>query len=184
MLIEAPVATQRNEASAIHVDTQRVLSIDIRHLAQPRLVGQRRTAIETVAGIIEELLSVAIRPPKVEITARKLGENIWRESYLLLCIGRQRDRFFELHIADVTTQCACDRLDVIVSHKHRWSEANLILYLCTDVWIADGDHARRSQINLVPDARLTASDGGNPVPAYSSMEGRIISSEDTAIKLC
>ena len=49
--------------------------------------------------------------------------------------------------------------------------------------VAHGHVARRSQVNVIPNADVATANGRNPVPTDGGMERGVISAEDTAVEV-
>ena len=205
-LAEAPVASEAHESTTIHVEVQAlvclhhlpctighsagsILFLLEGHLSDTRLeVGLIRSLpidVETQSHIIEILLPIAIRPPEVRVLHQQLGGVLRIQLHDLLLLSSQRQRLLEADVPQLTLQRTIHRLVGMILHLYLYEHLRTVglwqRKLRAYEWVFQCHSTCISEVHIIPDAHVPASDGRNPVPTNRRMERGIVSSKDATI---
>ena len=182
-LTEAPVTATSDKAATVDEETQDIIVLVERHLADTdfKVFRIRNLVIhfEGEVRIIQVRLAVAFRPPQARVLHLQLREILGIEDDSLFFSRRQFDRLLECDISNLSFQNTLYGIRVVVLHDHfgRQRSGSRVRQRQDrrNKRIGNRHLSGRGQEDIVPDTDITSADSRNPVPTDRSMERRVVS---------
>ena len=128
--------------------------------------------------------AIAVGPPQLHLLHGKLLVVLRQEGYFRLAQGSKDYVLFIADITDETFQNTLQGLLKMILYEDRRGEGGLaFVQTCAADRVAKSDSIGGSEVYIVPYAMVTTRDGSNPVPADGGVEGGVVGTEDTTVKV-
>ena len=185
---ETPVAAQRNHTAVVDKELQTGAHLLVGHLSYANLVVERVYLLTTLkkgkTGTVEVGLAIAHGPPEVHGLALQLGKLVGRESHLAALAGLERHLSGKVYRPYPSAQRSHHGGVAVVGDPHlggHRGERVGGVYAAVYQRVCQAHATIGTQVDIVPDAGLTAGRRGHPVPSYRGMEGGVVGSQYAAV---